>query len=98
MALIAVHIGVSPSRGSGTGHADRHRRGRDPDLRKSLLAAFWSLPFTSDTGRDDLLAALNVIRRLDQGAIKALPEDVPTDFVPAEPVRNWPVRLRGTEK
>ena len=27
------------------------------------------------TGRDDLLAALNVIRRLDQGAIKVLPED-----------------------
>jgi hypothetical protein len=62
---------------------------RYPDLRKSL-PAFWSLPFTSDTGRDDLLAALNVIRRLDQGAIKVLPEDVPTDFVPA----GWQKALR----
>ena len=42
---------------------------RYPDLRKSL-PAFWSLPFTSDTGRDDLLAALDAVRRLDQGAIK----------------------------
>jgi len=62
---------------------------RYPDLRKSL-PAFWSLPFASDTGRDDLLAALDVVRRLDQGAIKALPEDVPTDFVPA----GWQKALR----
>jgi Domain of unknown function (DUF4158) len=62
---------------------------RYPDLRKSL-PAFWSLPFTSDTGRDDLLAALDVVRRLDQGAIKALPDDVPTDFVPA----GWQRALR----
>jgi hypothetical protein len=52
---------------------------RYPDLRKSL-PAFWSLPFASDTGRDDLLVALDTVRRLDQGAIKALPDDVPTDF------------------
>ena len=55
---------------------------RYPDLRKSL-PAFWSLPFTSDTGRDDLLVALDLVRRLDQGAIKALPADAPTDFIPA---------------
>ena len=62
---------------------------RYPDLRKSL-PAFWSLPFASDTGRDDLLVALDVVRRLDQGAIKALPDDVPTDFVPA----GWQKALR----
>jgi len=54
---------------------------RYPDLRKSL-PAFWSLPFVSDTGRDDLLVALDVVRRLDRGTIKALPDDVSTDFVP----------------
>jgi len=55
---------------------------RYPDLRKSL-PAFWSLPFVSETGRDDLLAALEVVRSLDKGVIKALPEDAPTNFVPA---------------
>ncbi len=62
---------------------------RYPDLRKSL-PAFWSLPFTSDTGRGDLLVALDLVRRLDQGAIKALPDDAPTDFVPA----GWQKALR----
>ena len=62
---------------------------RYPDLRKSL-PAFWSLPFASDTGRGDLLVALDAIRRLDQGAIKTLPDDVPTDFVPA----GWRKALR----
>ena len=62
---------------------------RYPDLRKSL-PAFWSLPFVSDTGRDDLLVALDVARRLDRGTIKALPDDVPTDFVPA----GWQKALR----
>ena len=62
---------------------------RYPDLRKSL-PAFWSLPFASDTGRDDLLVALDLVRRLDQGAIKALPDDVPIDFVPA----GWQKALR----
>ena len=49
---------------------------RYPDLRKSL-PAFWSLPFASDTGRDDLLLALELVRRLDQGAIKTLPDNAP---------------------
>jgi TnpA family transposase len=62
---------------------------RYPDLRKSL-PAFWSLPFASDTGRDDLLLALDLVRRLDQGAIKALPDDAPTDFVLA----GWQKALR----
>jgi TnpA family transposase len=62
---------------------------RYPDLRKSL-PAFWSLPFASDTGRDDLLIALDTVRRLDQGIIKTLPDDVPTDFVPV----GWQKALR----
>lgn len=55
---------------------------RDPDLRKSL-PAFLSLPFASDTGSNDLRRALDIIRRLDHGEIKTLPEDAPTSFVPA---------------
>jgi len=55
---------------------------RYPDLRKSL-PAFLSLPFTSDTGRDDLLRAIDLVRQLDHGAIRTLPEDAPTGFVPA---------------
>ena len=55
---------------------------RYPDLRKSL-PAFLSLPFASDTGQQNLLQALDILRRLDRGEIKTLPDDVPTDFVPA---------------
>jgi TnpA family transposase len=54
---------------------------RYPDLRKSL-PAFLSLPFTSDTGHDDLPQAIDLVRRLDRGEIKVLPEDAPTGFVP----------------
>jgi len=55
---------------------------RYPDLRKSL-PAFLSLPFASDTGQQALLRALDIIRRLDRGEIRTLPDDLPTDFVPA---------------
>ena len=55
---------------------------RYPDLRKSL-PAFLSLPFASDTGQSDMLRAIDLVRQLDRGEIKALPEDTPTDFVPA---------------
>ena len=55
---------------------------RYPDLRKSL-PAFLSLPFASDTGQQHLLRALDIIRGLDRGEIKTLPDDAPTDFVPA---------------
>src|SRR5271157_4747993 len=55
---------------------------RYPDLRKSL-PHFLSLPFTSDIGQEPLLRAIDLIRRLDRGEIKTLPEDAPTDFVPA---------------
>jgi TnpA family transposase len=62
---------------------------RYPDLRKSL-PAFWALPFASETRREDLLAALDVVRRLDRGELAVLPEDVPTEFVPA----GWQKALR----
>lgn len=55
---------------------------RYPDLRKSL-PDFLSLPFTSDTGQEELLHAIALVRQLDSGEIRALPDDAPTDFVPA---------------
>ena len=55
---------------------------RYPDLRKSL-PAFLSLPFASDTGNSELLRAIDLIRQLDGEDIKSLPDDTPTDFVPA---------------
>lgn len=62
---------------------------RYPDLRKSL-PAFLSLPFLSDTGQHGLLRAIDLSRQLDRGAIKSLPDDAPTDFVPA----GWRMVLR----
>ncbi|MFL5335734.1 MAG: Tn3 family transposase [Geminicoccaceae bacterium] len=62
---------------------------RYPDLRKSL-PAFLSLPFASDTGQAALLRAIDLVRRLDRGEIRTLPEDAPTDFVPA----GWQKMLR----
>ncbi|MBF0393960.1 MAG: Tn3 family transposase [Alphaproteobacteria bacterium] len=55
---------------------------RYPDLRKSL-PDFLSLPFVSDTGQEALLHAIALVRQLDDGELKTLPEDAPTDFVPA---------------
>ena len=37
----------------------------------------------ADAGQQDRLRTLDLIRRLDRGEIKTLPDDVPTDFVPA---------------
>jgi len=62
---------------------------RYPDLRKSL-PAFLSLPFASDTGQGGLLRAVDLVRRLDRGEIRTLPEDAPADFVPA----GWRTVLR----
>ncbi|MBV8894394.1 MAG: DUF4158 domain-containing protein [Acidobacteria bacterium] len=72
----------------------RARRGRCRDrplsrsaqIASSLLAA----ALRSDTGRDDPLLALDLVRHLDQGAIRALPDDAPADFVPA----GWQKALR----
>ena len=65
---------------------------RYPDLRKSL-PAFLALPFASDTGHDSLLRAIDLVRQLDHGDLKALPDDAPTDFVPA----GWRAMLRDDQ-
>jgi TnpA family transposase len=56
---------------------------RYPSLRK-YFAEFIRLPFAAEPGSEALLQAIEIIRKLDSGEIKRLPEDVPTAFVPKE--------------
>jgi hypothetical protein len=59
-ALMACHaVAANDTRGVVDAVIARY-----PDLRKSL-PAFWSLPFASDTGRDDLLLALDLVGEHD---------------------------------
>jgi len=55
---------------------------RYTNLRR-FLPAFFSLPFAGEKGSEELLAALDLLRRLDAGEIGNLPEDTPCHFVPA---------------
>lgn len=56
---------------------------RYPSLRK-YFAEFIHLPFSVEQGSDDLIKAIKIIRQLDSGEIKLLPEDAPTSFIPKE--------------
>lgn len=56
---------------------------RYPSLRK-YFAEFVHLPFAVEQGSDDLLKAIKIIRQLDSGELKRLPQDVPTAFIPKE--------------
>lgn len=56
---------------------------RYPSVRK-YFAEFIHLPFSVEQGSDNLLKAIKIIRQLDSGEMKRLPEDVPTAFVPKE--------------
>ena len=56
---------------------------RYPSLRK-YFAGFIHLPFKAKPGSESLLNALLLIRQLDAGEIKKIPDDVPTDFIPHE--------------
>lgn len=87
----AVAACEAVSRQDGRGVADAVLA-RYPDLRKSL-PAFLALPFASDTGHDSLLRAIDLVRQLDRGDLKVLPDDAPTDFVPA----GWRAMLRDDQ-
>ncbi|WP_222941660.1 DUF4158 domain-containing protein [Xenorhabdus sp. TS4] len=65
---------------------------RYPSLRK-YFPAFLHLPFQAKPGTELLLKAIQVIRQLDAGELKKLPQDVPTDFIPRELRRS----LKGKE-
>lgn len=56
---------------------------RYPSLRK-YFAQFIHLPFAAEHGTDSLIEAIELIRQLDAGEIKKLPQTAPTDFVPKE--------------
>uniref|UniRef100_UPI001F02CEC4 Tn3 family transposase n=1 Tax=Xenorhabdus sp. Sc-CR9 TaxID=2584468 RepID=UPI001F02CEC4 len=65
---------------------------RYPSLRK-YFPAFLHLPFQAKPGTELLLKAIQVIRQLDTGELKKLPQDVPTYFIPRELRRS----LKGKE-
>lgn len=56
---------------------------RYPSLRK-YFAEFIHLPFAAEHGNDSLIEAIELVRQLDSGEIKKLPQTAPTDFVPKE--------------
>jgi hypothetical protein len=56
---------------------------RYPSLRK-YFAEFIHLPFCVEQGNDDLLNAINLIRQLDAGEMKRLPQNLPIAFIPKE--------------
>ena len=56
---------------------------RYPSMRK-YFAAFIELPFAAEQGNEDLIAGVECVRQLDAGALKKLPRETPTSFVPKE--------------
>jgi hypothetical protein len=54
-----------------------------PSLRK-YFADFVALPFEAEEGSKDLTQAIELVRRLDAGQIKNLPENAPISFIPKE--------------
>jgi len=56
---------------------------RYPSFRK-YFPDFIKLPFQAQKGSQYLIEAIEIIRKLDAGDIKALPADPPTQFVPHE--------------
>jgi len=66
---------------------------RYPSLRK-YFADFIHLPFEAKSGTEQLLNAISLIRQLDAGNLKKLPEDPPMNFIPKELRRS----LRGKDR
>ena len=54
-----------------------------PSLRK-YFADFIQLPFEAEAGSEDLLKAIEIVRRLDSGQSGNLPADAPVSFIPKE--------------
>jgi TnpA family transposase len=51
---------------------------------RKYFAQFIRLPFAAERGSDPLLRAIQLVRHLDAEAVKQLPRDAPTAFVPQE--------------
>lgn len=56
---------------------------RYPSLRK-YFAKYIHLPFAAKKSNDGLMQAIEIIRKMDSGELKKLPQTVPTSFVPTE--------------
>lgn len=56
---------------------------RYPSLRK-YFADFIQLPFEAASGSENLIKAIELVRKLDNGELKQLPTDPPVDFVPSD--------------
>lgn len=56
---------------------------RYPSLRK-YFSTFLELPFEAKLGTEPLLKAINIIRQLDNGRLKSIPDDAPDSFMPKE--------------
>ena len=56
---------------------------RYPSMRK-YFAEFLHLQFSAAHGSESLMDAICIIRKIDSGIIKKLPQNVPTSFVPKE--------------
>lgn len=67
---------------------------RYPSLRK-YFANFIHLPFAAKQGNDNLIEAIQLIRKLDAGEVKKLPKTLLTDFVPKE-LRRFLKKQDGT--
>lgn len=59
---------------------------RYPSLRK-YFAQFIHLPFAASQGNENLIEAIETVRKLDGGELKKLDKDAPTTFVPKELIR-----------
>lgn len=59
---------------------------RYPSLRK-YFAKFIHLPFTAENGNHDLIEAIGLVRQLDSGNLKKLPQTAPVNFIPKELLR-----------
>ena len=58
-------------------------RARYPGLRR-YFPAFFVLPFQSEPGSDPVIKGIDLVRQLDNGALKTLPPHAPTAFVPGK--------------
>ncbi len=61
---------------------------RYPSLRK-YFAEFIRLPFAVKPGTEPLLNAINLVRQLDAGILKKIPDNSPTVFIPKELRRSY---------
>ena len=61
---------------------------RYPSLRK-YFSGFINLPFAAKHGSEKLMEAITLVRQLDTGKLKHLPDNAPTSFIPKELIRSY---------